>query len=153
MLSGKLIQLIEDHWQGIMTAVVHEIQSDPRLHQISALPEAELRDAGRNVLRNLGHWLTASKTERRVMNEQQEGMGKIRFAEHIPLNECVRALQIMKHKVVDFTRDHEFSKSSVDLYAEEEFEHRLNDFFDDLVYHAVIGYEQAMLKAMAVGAR
>jgi hypothetical protein len=153
MLSAKLIQLIEDHWQGITTAVVHQIRSDPRLHSISGLPEAELRDAGRNVLRNLGYWLTASKSERQLFDEQHEGMGRVRFAEHVPLNECVRALQIMKHKVVEFTRDHEFSKSTVDVYAEEELQHRLGEFFDELVYHEVIGYEEAMKRAMAATAR
>ena len=152
MLSAKLIQLIEDHWQGITSALVHQIHNDPRLNQIGRLPEAELRDAGRNLLRNLGHWLTASKTEQRMVEEHYEGIGRVRFAESIPLHECVRTLQLMKHKVVEFSRDHEFAQSTVEIYAEEELEHRLNEFFDDLIYHEVIGYEEAIRKSMAVGA-
>lgn len=152
MLSAKLIQLIEDHWQGIMTAVVHQVRADPRLPQISRLPEAELRDAGRNLLRNLGHWLTASKSEQHMVEEHYQGVGKVRFAENIPLHECVRTLQAIKHKVVEFSRDHEFAQSTVEIYAEEELEHRLNEFFDDLIYHEVIGYEEAMRKAIHAGA-
>jgi hypothetical protein len=147
MLSAKLIQLIEDHWQGITTAIVHQIRSDPRLHHISGLPETELRDIGRAILRNLGHWLTASKPEQRMVEEQYEGLGRVRFAESIPLHECVLALQLVKRRVVEFSRDHEFAQSSVEIYAEEELEHRLNEFFDDLIYHEVIGYEDAMRKA------
>ncbi|MBS1872144.1 MAG: hypothetical protein JSU00_02950 [Acidobacteria bacterium] len=153
MLSAKLIQLIEDHWQGIMTGIIHQMRSDPRLHHISGLPETELRDIGRGILRNLGHWLTASRTEQHAVEEQYEGLGRVRFAEHIPLAECVCALQVVKSRVVEFTRDHEFSQSSVEVLATEELEHQLNEFFDDLVYHEVIGYEGAMRKAMAAGVR
>ncbi len=153
MLSAKLIQLIEDHWQGITTTIIHQIRSDPRLHHISGLPETELRDVGRGILRNLGHWLTASRTEHHTMEEYYEGIGRVRFAEHVPLNESVRALQIVKGRVIEFMRDHEFSQSSVEVLAAEELEHQLNEFFDDLVYHQVIGYEDAIRKSMAASAR
>lgn len=153
MLSAKLIQWIEDHWQGVTTAMIQQIRSDPRLHHIGRLPEAELRDIGRGILRNLGHSLTASKAEQQMVQEQYEGIGRVRFAEHIPLHECVRALQVVKQRVVEFSRDHQFAQSTVEIYAEEELEHRLNEFFDDLIYHEVIGYEDAMRKAMAVSAR
>jgi hypothetical protein len=153
MLSAKLIQLIEDHWQGITTALIHEIRGDSRLPNIGRLPETELRDVGRGILRNLGHWLTASATEQQMVEEQYEGLGRIRFAEHIPLQECVLGLQVTKHRVIEFMRDHEFSQSAVAIYAEEELEHRLNHFFDDLVYHEIIGYEEAMRKSLAAAAR
>lgn len=155
MLSAKLVQLIEDNWQGITANMIHQIRNDSHLHHMSALADTELRDRGRGVLRNLGHWLTASTTEHRMIQEQYEGLGRVRFAEGIPLHECVRALQLMKARVVEFTRDHEFSQSSVEIFAEEELEHRLNEFFDDLVYHEVIGYEDAMRQSMtaAQGAR
>jgi hypothetical protein len=152
MLSAKLIQLIEDQWQGITNGIIHQVRNDPRLHTISALPDTELRDIGRTILRNLGHWLTASRTEQQAVEEQYEGLGRVRFAEHIPLQECVCALQVVKHRVIEFMRDHEFSQSSVEIYAEEELEHRLNDFFDDLVYHEVIGYEEAIRHSLAAAA-
>lgn len=148
MLSAKLIQLIEDHWEGITTAVLHQIRNDPKLPRIGTLPETELRDVGRTMLKNLGRFLTASKLEQRSIEEQYEGLGRVRFAEGVPLHEAVRALQIVKKKVVEFLRDHEFAQSSVAIYAEEELEHRLNDFFDDLVYHEVRGYEAAMRQAL-----
>lgn len=148
MLSTRLIQLIEDHWEGITGGTIRQIRSDPRLLHIRNLPETELREVGRNILKNLGHWLTANRQEQRIVEEQYEGMGRVRFAESIPLHECVRSLQIVKQKVVEFMRDHEFAQSSVSIYAEEELEHRLNEFFDDLVYHEVLGYEGALRKAV-----
>ncbi len=152
MLSAKLIQLVEDHWEGIMTAVLHHLRSDPRLPNIRRVPDSELRDSGRMMLKNLGQYLTASRHELRALEEQYEGLGRVRFAEEIPLHEAVRALQSLKRKVVEFLRDHEFAQSSVSIYAEEELEHRLNEFFDDLVYYEVRGYEAAMRQAMAARA-
>jgi hypothetical protein len=148
MLSAKLIQLIEDHWEGITAAVIRQIRSDPRLFHISNLPDTELREVGRNILKNLGHWVTASRNEQRTVEEIYEGLGRVRFAQGIPLHECVRGQQIVKQKVVEFMRDHEFAQSSVSIYAEEELEHRLNDFFDDLTYHEVFGYESALREAL-----
>ena len=144
MLSARLIQLIEENWEGITSATIRQIRSDPKLLHIRNLPETELREVGRGILKNLGHWLTASRIEQQVIEEQYEGLGRVRFAEHVPLHECVRALQIVKQKVVEFMRDHEFAQSTVSIYAEEELEHRLNEFFDDLTYHEVVGYETAM---------
>ena len=152
MLSTKLIQLIEDHWRGISTSFVQALRSDAALRHISTLPESELRDRGRTLLRNLGHWLTASKLDRDMIREQYEGIGRMRFAEHVPLAECVRALQLFKRKTIEFMRDHAFAQSSVDIYGEEELEHRLNEFFDDLIYHEVVGYEAAMRKVAAMSA-
>jgi hypothetical protein len=150
MLPTKLIQLIEDHWQGISAAFINSVRKDPALRRISMLPESELRDRCRTLLTNLGHWLTASKLDREMIREQYEGIGRMRFAEGVPLAECVRALQLFKHKVIEFMRDHVFAQSSVDIYGEEELEHRLNEFFDDLVYHEVVGYEAAMKKVSAM---
>lgn len=152
MLSTKLVALIEDHWQGISVAIRHHLQTDSKLQHIRTLPESELQEIGRTLLRNLGHWLTASKREQEMIEEQYEGIGRLRFAEQIPLNECVRALQVVKRKVIEYMRDHALAESSVDIYGEEELEHRLNDFFDDLIYHEVVGYENALRKATVITA-
>ncbi len=144
MLSARLIQLVEENWEGITAATIRQVRSDPKLLHVRNLPDSELRDVGRGILKNLGHWLTANRAEQRMVEEQYEGLGRVRFAEGVPLHECVRALQVVKHKVVEFMRDHEFAQSSVSIYAEEELEHRLNEFFDDLTYHEVLGYEKAL---------
>jgi hypothetical protein len=152
MLSAKLIQVIEDHWEGITNVILHHIRSDPKLPHMRNLPESELRDVGRTILKNLGSYLTASKQDRRSLEEQYEGLGRVRFAEKVPLHESVRTLQLVKRKVVEFLRDHEFAQSTVAIYAEEELEHRLNEFFDDLIYFEVRGYEAAMRQAAEVRA-
>jgi hypothetical protein len=144
MLSTRLVHIIEDHWQAISSSVISQIRSDPSLRHIRALPETELREIGRTILRNLGHWLTAPTAEHEIIGEQYETIGRLRFAENIPLCECVRALQIVKRKTMGFIADQGFAQSSVDMYGANELERRVDAFFDDLIYHEVIGYERAM---------
>src|SRR5215831_2217841 len=70
MLSTRLLHLIEDHWQTISSSVIQEIRNDPALRRIRALPETELREIGRTILRNLGHWLTAPKRDQEIIAGQ-----------------------------------------------------------------------------------
>jgi hypothetical protein len=147
MLSTRLLHLIEDHWQTISSSVIQEIRSDPALRRIRALPETELREIGRTILRNLGHWLTAPKRDQEIVADQYETIGRLRFSESIPLHECVRALQLVKGKTLDFACDQGFSESSIDMYGANELERRISAFFDYLIYHEVIGYESALRKS------
>jgi len=139
MLSGKLIHLIEAHQEQIVTSVIHEIRQHPDLTHMHKLPDAELRERGRLILENLGHWLAGHQEE---IGSRYETLGKDRFEENIPLTESVRALCIIKDKMTDFVRGQGASKM-LELYAEEELELRVSRFFDTLVIHMVRGYETA----------
>jgi hypothetical protein len=141
MLSGKLIHLIEAHQEQITTSIIHGIRTHPDLVHFRKLPDAELRERGRLILENLGHWLAAGNEEE--IARRYETLGKARFEESIPLHESVRALCITKDKMIDFVRGQGLSRNSVDLYAEEELEVRVGRFFDALVIHMVRGYETA----------
>lgn len=145
MLSGKLIQLIESHWDQISTRVLEQIRQDPELRHIRGLPDAEIREWTQNLLRNLGHWLTSAAD--RDIAAHYEALGRLRFEESIPLAECVRGLSFLRSATEDFVQGQGLSRTSLDLYAEEELEIRIGRFFDMLLFHLVLGYERAMMKA------
>jgi hypothetical protein len=145
MLSNKLVESIEDHSEPLMALVIERIRLDPDLSTISQLRDLELREAGYEFLHKLGSWLAGEKRED-VARQQQE-VGKLRYSQQIPLHECVQALHILKYETVDYVRNRGFAQTSLEIYAEEELEHRLNRFMDFLVYHLVRGYEAALRKA------
>lgn len=145
MLSSKLVQLIEEHWEKLSERTVRRIKDDSQLTHLRQLSEAELRDLGNNILRNLGHWLVASS--RQQLAERWERSGRLRQEERIPLHEAVRGLQILKECILEFIRDEASPQTTIDIYAEEEFELQLGRFFDCVVYHMVKGYEQGVSKA------
>ena len=142
MLSGKLVQLIEEHWEEIADGVVDKIRRHPDLPVLAKRPQAELKQWCQEILTNLGYSLSAPKAEE--LKRRYEVLGRVRFEESIPLHEAVLRFFILKDKIVDFVHQQGFAMTSMHLYAEEELEHRVGRFFDAMVYHIVRGYENAM---------
>ena len=151
MLSGKLVHMIESHWDPIMTRVIEQVRREPQMSHTRALVESELRDWGQTLLQNLGHWLDVGNEE--DLARKYESLGRLRCEEEVPLHESVHALCITREKVLDFVEEHIFAKNVLELYAEEELERRLGRFFDLLTVHLVKGYEQVLRHEGAVAAR
>jgi hypothetical protein len=148
MLSGKLIHLIEAHWDEITSRVLKQIRCEDGMSHIQSLPEVELREWGQNILHNLGHWLAAGNEE--ALSRHYEELGRTRFIEQVPLHESVRGLCILREKMIDYVQENFFAKNSLEFCAEEELERRLGRFFDVLVCHLVYGYEKALRLAAHV---
>ena len=145
MLSGQLIHLIEAHQEEITNRIIHDIRRQTDLKRFQGLHDVELRHRCRQILEHLGSWLVEEKEEE--LARQYEQIGKERFEESIPQHESVRALFIIKDIMIDFVKEQGIRKDSLELYAEEELEHRVGRFFDDLVIHLVRGYEAAWRNA------
>lgn len=146
MVSGKLIHLIEAHQEQIANSVIHEIRHHPDMAHFHKLPDAELRERGQQILENLDHWLSAGNEAE--IEQRYEMLGKVRFEESIPLHESVRALAIIKNKMIDFVHEQGLTRTSMELYAEEELQRRVGRFFDTLTVHMVRGYETTWRRAM-----
>jgi hypothetical protein len=147
MLSGKLVHLIESHWDEIMARVIDQVRREPAMTHTRAHVERELREWGQVMLQNLGHWLAAGNEE--DLARTYETHGKLRLEQDVPLHEAVRGLFIIREKMLDYVEEHIFTKNTLELYAEEELERRLGRFFDLLTIHMVRGYERALRTATA----
>ncbi len=149
MISSRLVRAIESHWETLSTRVIAKIRRDPELVHLRKLSDTELLDRGLEVLQNLGHWLVATKEEE--VARCFEGLGRLRRQEMVPLHESVRSVHILKDAMLDYIRAEGMGPTAVELYAEEELEHRVGEFFDCVVYHLVRGYEGALGKAAHAG--
>jgi hypothetical protein len=145
MRSMTLVQMIEDHSEQIAGKVLRRVHQDPELPAMRRLPQSELKDRCQDVLKNLGHYLSVNKKDELVI--RYETLGRRRFEESIPLHEVVRTLQILKESMIGFVRDQGVWQNSLELYAEEELQHRVGQFFDKLVYYVVRGYEEGIERA------
>ena len=149
MLSGKFVHLIESHWDNITTRAIDQVRREPRMAHTHGLGESELHERVQALLQNLGHWLSAGNQE--DLAHQYEHLGKQRFEQDVPLEECVRGLCIVREKLLDFVEEHIPSRDTLQLYAEEELDRRMGRFFDLLTIHMVKGYERALRQtAMAM---
>jgi hypothetical protein len=149
MLSARLIQIIETHHKEIADRVLREIWRREDLPHILRLPEAELRERNRVLLEHLGEWLLGNEEK---MKRLQETVGSKRFEQSVPLHESVHALCLIKNCVIEFIEEQGIPRDTIGLYAEEELEHRLGKFFDQLIIHLVRGYESAWRRAARAAA-
>src|SRR4051794_20895102 len=120
MLSHRLVACIQEHSEGLTSAVTERIRRDPELAHVGKLHASELRDISWELLKNLGAWLAGDNRE--AIARHYEEIGKKRCAEDVPLHECVRSLQIVKSETVDYVRAQGFAQTSLEIYAEEELE-------------------------------
>lgn len=141
MLANNLVRMIEGHAEQITVDVINRLREDPELPSLKRLPEAELRSWAGHILKHLGDWL--SESDEKQIASCYEGLGKLRFSEHVPLHESVRNFQRLKETMITYIRNQGFHQTTMEVYAQEEFEHLLGRFFDKMIYHVVRGYEGA----------
>jgi hypothetical protein len=151
MLSGKLIHLIESHEEAITNRLIRQVRQQPVLAHLAGLPEAELRERGREIVKNLGYWLSAGDNRQKLEREYEE-VGRIRFQEAVPLHEAIYGLCLVKYTMIDFMREQGLDRDSLELYAEEELGRRVAQFFDFLIIHMARGYEREWRHEMRAAA-
>ena len=139
MLSFTLMQLLEDHWEELSSNVIQQIRSNSELKHMAALPEGELNRRAREIMKYFGEWLKGNGN----IALRYEEIGRTRFEQGVPLHEFVRALQMIKQRMINFVRE-QGADSAIKIFAEEELEYSLDRFFDQTVYHSVRGYEAAL---------
>ena len=54
MISGKLVHLIETHWDEVMTRVIDQIHREPQMSHMRGLVEGELARVGAVPASELG---------------------------------------------------------------------------------------------------
>jgi hypothetical protein len=148
MLSGKLVRLIESHWEEIAARLVRALQTHPDAPVLGGRPEGELRQWCGDMLEDLGALLTAGRDE--DVASRFRIAGRARFEQEIPLAETVLRFHLLREKIVGFIHERGLPSSALELYAEEELEERIGRFFDAAVYSVVRGYEEAMRRAARI---
>ncbi|HET7840019.1 MAG TPA: hypothetical protein VFM21_00355 [Terriglobia bacterium] len=138
MLSTRLVRMIEDHAEQITHSLLTDLQSNPRTPTYNGLSRHELHDRIYEVYRNLGRWLTHESAE--AVETAYTELGKIRFAEDVPLSEVVYALILTKSHLRDYIRSSALFDSAVELYQEKELQELMARFFDQAIYFTVQAY-------------
>jgi hypothetical protein len=147
MISGNLVHLIECHGDQIIARVVEHVRRDPETASTRPLIEAELREWGPDLLKNLGRWL--SPAGREELGRRYERLGRQLSDEGIPADEALRAWFLIREKALDYLEEQISAKTHVALYEEEELDRRMARFFDSLAIHLIRGYVREVRKMAA----
>ena len=154
MLTNRLIQLIENHSESLAQEALHDVVTNESTVSFQKVPRAELKPRIASLYQNLGKWLVCPNKD--DIRQEYEGWGRTRFRQGIPLSEIVYVLMLTKKYLRKFIREHglvEFSGDRVtpdelvpvELYAIQELNYLVGDFFDRALYHLVRGYESAAM--------
>lgn len=132
--------MVEDHAEQITHALLSDLQSNARTPTYNGLSRDELQRRVMEVYRNLGHWLAHESDS--VIEKAYTELGKIRFADDVPLSEVVYALILTKSHLRDYIRTSALLDSAVELYQEKELQELITQFFDKAIYYTVQAYMQ-----------
>jgi len=141
MLAMRLVRLIEAHSEVLSKGLTEQIRKSDRTSDFRKIPAQELRLAATEVYRNLGEWLL-QKTENDIA-ARFRAVASRRATEGISLHQFVWALMLSRDHLWHFLRHESFADNIVELHGEMELQRLLNQFFDQALYYAVLGYEQA----------
>jgi hypothetical protein len=152
MLANRLIQLIENHAASLTHEAIDDVLTNENTSSFRRVPKAELEPRIAALYQNLGKWIGDPRDG--AMREEYEHWGRTRFQQEIPFSEIVYVLILTKkylrkfireHGLVTFSGDHVTPGEFVplELYAVQELNYLVGDFFDRALYYLVRGYESA----------
>jgi len=141
MLGIRLVRLIEEHSAELARGLTTQIRQSERTSDFREIPAEDLRLAAAEVYRNLGEWLL-QKTEEDI-GARFRAVGARRAAEGIRLHQLIWALLLSREHLWRFLRHQAFADNIVALHGEMELQRVLSRFFDQAIYYAVLGYQEA----------
>lgn len=158
MLANRLIQLIENHARSLTQEAMQDIVTNENTTSFRRVPKAELEPRIAALYQNLGKWIGDPKDDE--IRQEYEQWGQTRFRQGIPFSEIVYVLMLTKKHLRKFIREHGLVTFSgdrvtpdelvpVELWAIQELNYLVGDFFDRALYYLVRGYESAALANQA----
>lgn len=139
MLAIRLVRLIEKHAEQLSRELSEKIWNSPRCSDLHKVPATELEARTHEIYRNLSDWLM-DKTETEVERRYTE-LGQLRAQQGVAYSHFIWAITATKEHLRAFIQREGLAESAIDLHAELELLHLLNQFFDRALYYAAIGYE------------
>ncbi len=140
MLAIRLVRVIENHIEQLSRDLSEKVWNSPRCSDLSKVPETELQARTREIYRNLSDWLldaADAQVERRYTE-----LGAARAQQGVAYSHFVWAIISTKEHVRTFIQREGLSENAMELHGELELQLLLGHFFDLVLYHAAVGYEQ-----------
>ncbi len=150
MISQRLIEQIHESANRLTNDLIERLQSDPRSTSYRTIPRERLSALKDDLYEHLGSWLsTRSKS---AMKARYERLGRERYLEGIPLSELIFALSLTKSTLVGFIRHHMPGRAD-ELHLEYDLVISIGEFFDEALYFAAVGYDDAHRAQLAAASR
>ena len=141
LISHTLPQFIQDHREQVVTAALDSLRRRGETASLLSARSEELVRWLDAIVAGVETWPAVATSEEQGLFQREFGI--LWFKHGVPLHEVVRALHVLKSKIVELARWQGGAQNALEIYIEEELEHRVSFFFDWLFYEVVLGYELA----------
>ena len=140
MISKRLVSQIEDNADKLAADLVRAVKSDMRAKAYHRISDQKFEEYVLDLYKNLGHWLRSRTWS--TLENVYERKGRDRYHDGIPLAQIIFAFTKTKSMLL------EYLASSVQGDASERdleltLVNAISQFFDKVLYHIVVGFEDA----------
>ncbi len=146
MISQALIDQIHACSDRLTNDLVEVLHGDPKCEAYNKISAGRLTGLKGDLYKNLGRWLRSHSKS--AIEVRYVRLGRERYLEGIPLSQLIYALNLTKSMLLNFIRRCTVGVSE-DLNLEYELAGSISDFFDQAIYFASIGYEDACRAGLA----
>ena len=146
MISQKLLRFVQENANRLTTDLVQALQEHPRTYGYRSISPDRLIELKSDLYVNLGKWLSARS--KFALESRYRKLGRQRYLDGIPLSHVIHALNLTKTMLLHYIR-RALPGDSGELTLEHELVLAISEFFDEAIYFASMGYEDACRASLA----
>ena len=139
MIALRFVRLIETHSSQLAESLLHKIKRSSRAADLRKLPEHEIEERTLEVYRNLSDWLL-TKTDEDI-ERVYKPLGRRRAEQGVSLSALCWAIMMIEENLWEFLEMEGMREKPLELLGSLELLRMLDQFFDQAVYFATLGYE------------
>lgn len=146
MVSKRLLQFIKENASRLTTDLVQELREHPRTYGYRSIPPDELVELKSGLYTNLESWLSARS--KFALESRYRKLGRQRYLDGVPLSHVIHALNLTKAQLLQYIR-RALPGEAQELSLEHELVLAISEFFDEGIYFAALGFEDACRASLA----
>jgi hypothetical protein len=139
MIALRLVHLIESHSDQLAESLFHKLERSSRAADLRKVPGHEIRERTHEVYRNLSDWLL-TKTEEDI-ERVYKPLGRRRAEQGVALSALCWAIMMIEENLWDFLEMEGMREKPLEILGGFELLRLMDQFFDQAVYYATVGYE------------
>jgi hypothetical protein len=139
MIALRLVRLIEDHSEELAESLLSKLARSSRAAGLRLVHGQEIRERSREIYRNLSDWLL-TKTDDDI-ERVYTAVGRRRAEQGVPLGAVCWAIIMTEENLWDFLEMEGMREKPLEILGGFELLRMLDQFFDQAVYFATVGYE------------
>jgi hypothetical protein len=139
MIALRLVRLIESHSEELAESLLHKIERSSRAADLRKVPPHEIKERAREIYRNLSDWIL-TKTDEDI-EKVYKPVGRRRAEQGVTLSALCWALMMTEENLWDFLEMEGMRERPLEILGGFELLRLMDQFFDQAVYYATLGYE------------